>query len=85
MFHDLAKLHAQLNITPFFYPEYRGKLDTFSGPRGATPIFGHGRDVPRWCPPFLGLSIWLSPNFIPQHSPIDPLFLQKKSVCLYHI
>ncbi len=27
--------------------------------------------------PFLGFSIRLAPYFIPQHNPIDPLFLKK--------
>ncbi len=36
-------------------------------------------------PWFRGLSVWLGPYFIPPHDPNGPLFLQKKSVCLYHI
>ncbi len=49
---------------------------------GGTPILRHGREVPRWWPPFLGFSIRLGPYFIPHHNPIDPLFLQKKSAPL---
>ncbi len=41
-----------------------------------TPILGHGREVPWWWTSFWGFSIWLGPYFIPQHDPIDPLFLQ---------
>ncbi len=55
-----------------------------TNPREGTPILGHGREVPRWWPPFLRfpsgwililclIKIWLT------------LFLQKKSVGLYHI
>ncbi len=44
-----------------------------------------GREVPRWWPPFLEFSIRLGPYLIPQYNSIDPLFLQKKYVCLYHI
>ncbi len=44
---------------------------------GGTPILGHGMDVPRWWPLFWGFSIRFGPYFIPQHNPIDPLFLQK--------
>ncbi len=32
--------------------------------------------------PFLGFSIRLSPYIIPQHNPIGPLFLQKKTLFL---
>ncbi len=47
---------------------------------------GEGGYTHTWAwPPFLGFSIWFGPYFIPQYNPIDPLFLQKKSVCLYHI
>ncbi len=31
---------------------------------GGTFILGHGREVPRWWPPFWGFSIWLGPYFI---------------------
>ncbi len=54
-------------------------------PGVGTPILEHGRDVPRWWPPFLKLSIRLGPYFIPHHNPIDFLFLQKTLVCLYPI
>ncbi len=43
------------------------------------------REVPWWWPPFWGCSIQLGPYFIPQHTLIDYLFLQKKFVCLYCI
>ncbi len=36
-------------------------------------------------PRYGGFWIWWGAYFIPQHTVIDPLFLQKKSVCLYHI
>ncbi len=55
------------------------------GGGGGTPILGHGREVPRWWPHFWGFSIWLSPCFRTQHHPIDPFFLQKKTVCFYHL
>ncbi len=55
------------------------------GPAVGTHILEHGREVLWWWPPFGGFSIQLGPYFIPQHVPIDPLFLQKKSLCLYHI
>ncbi len=42
-----------------------------------TPTPVHGREVPRWWPPFWGFSIRLNPFLITQHNPIDPLFLQK--------
>ncbi len=48
---------------------------------GGTPILVHGREVPRWWPPFWGFSIRFGPYFIRQHNLIDPLFLQKK-ICL---
>ncbi len=53
---------------------------TISGktPSVGIPILGHGREVPRWWPPFWGFSIWLGPSIIPPHTLIDPLFLQKK-------
>ncbi len=47
------------------------------GRGGGTHILGHGREVPRWWPPFLRFSIRLGLYFIPHHNPIDPLFLQK--------
>ncbi len=34
---------------------------------------------------FFLFAIRLGPYFIPQHNPIDPLFLQKKAVCLSHL
>ncbi len=36
-------------------------------------------------PHFFGFLIELDPYIIPQHDLIGPLFLQKQSVCLYHI
>ncbi len=46
--------------------------------------YSHGRKVPGRWPLFLWLSIWFGPYcMVPD--PIDPLFLQKKSVCVYHI
>ncbi len=50
-----------------------------------TPILRHGREVSRWWPPFWGFTIRLGPYFIPQHNPIDPLFLQKISLSLSHL
>ncbi len=46
-------------------------------PGVGTAIFGHGRKVPWWWPPFLGFSIQVGPYFIPQHNPIDSHFQQK--------
>ncbi len=47
-------------------------------PGVGTTILGHGRAVQQWWPPFWGFLIQLGPyNFIPQHNPIDLLFLQK--------
>ncbi len=66
-------------MQPFFR-----NIRTFHGV-GGTPILSHGRKVPRWWPPFLWLSIWFGPYCMVQPDPIDPLFLQKKSVCFYHI
>ncbi len=34
---------------------------------------------------FWGFAIRLGPYFTPHHDPIDPLFLQKKSVCLSYL
>ncbi len=55
------------------------------GGGGGTPILGHGRELPWWWPPFFKFSIWLGSYVIPHNDLIDPLFLQKYSVCLYHI
>ncbi len=49
-------------------------------PGVGTPILEHGREVRLWWPPFFVQSDW-----VPQHNLIDFLFLEKKSVCLYHI
>ncbi len=54
-------------------------------PGEGTLILEHGRKVPWWWPPYCGLSIQRGPNFVPQHNPNDPCFLQKKMFCLYHI
>ncbi len=48
-------------------------------------VLRHGRKVPRWWPPLLWLSIQFGPYCMVQPDRIDPLFLQKKSVCVYHI
>ncbi len=52
---------------------------------GGTPILEHGGELPLYWPPFVTFSdpIWVP--FYVQFDLIDPLFLQKKSVCLYHI
>ncbi len=53
---------------------------------GGTSILGHGREVPWWWHPFWRFIIRLGPYFIPQHDPIDLLFLQKGiSVSLSHL
>ncbi len=69
------------------YAPHLVKYNELQGGRGGTPIFGHGGEVPQWSPPFWRFSIRMGPYFIRQHNPIDPLFLQKKSVCfcLNHI
>ncbi len=41
-------------------------------PAVGTLILGHGREGPRWWPPFWGFSIQLGPHFITQHNLIDP-------------
>ncbi len=44
--------------------------------------------VGRFCgdgPSFMRFSIQLGPYFMPHHDLINPLFLQKKAVCLHHI
>ncbi len=52
------------------------------GGNAKTGAWGRGPGV---MTPVLRFSIRLGLYFIPQHNPIDPLFLQKKSICLYHI
>ncbi len=47
-----------------------------------TPILRRGRKVPRWWPLFLRFSNKLGSLYT---ITFDPLFLQKESVCLYHI
>ncbi len=52
---------------------------------GGTPILEHGGELlQRWWS-FLRFSIPFGPHFMHQLNLIDPLFLQTKSVCPYHI
>ncbi len=75
---------AQLAHQSYISWDY-GMNDAFvvSMPKGGggTPMVGRFRGED----PLFGFPIRLGPYFIPQHNPIDPIFLHKKSVCLYHI
>ncbi len=73
--HVFGKFISPNNVTLLCNVVY-GLVLPFPGV--GTPILGHGWEVLRWWPPFLGFSIWLGPYFIPRHNPIDPLFLQEK-------
>ncbi len=68
----LGQLLYQRSMQPFFR-----STRTFMG-EGATPILRHGRNAPRWWPPFLWLSIQFGPYCMGQPDPIGALFLQKK-------
>ncbi len=75
----------QQYTTNQYSSQYYTPDDCNTTPGWVLPILGHGREVLRWWPPFFGFTFRLGPYFIPQHNPIDPLFLQKKLVCLNHI
>ncbi len=86
--------HTYFRYTWQVYVSVSGVDAGFSwGGRGESNILPQGkiarqRGKPGWILPYLvmtpfwGFSIRLGPYFIPQHNSIDPLFLQKKMVCL---
>ncbi len=77
--HMHLHIHMHIHVYTFTY--------THAYMHIPTPRVGGGAVLP-----YLGM-VWrlrgddprLGPYFIPQHNPINPLFLQEKSVCLYHI
>ncbi len=73
-----GQLLYQRIMQPFFR-----NTRTFYGEWG-TPILRHGRKVLRWWPLFLWFSIRFGPYCMGQPDSIDPLFLQKKTVCVYY-
>ncbi len=77
-------MYGDLNDTSTSWANVRHIVHRAQGPGLGTPILRHGREVLRWWPPFFKFSIRLGTYVIPQHIPIDSLFLQKKLVCLYH-
>ncbi len=52
---------------------------------GVTHILEDGRKIPQDCPPFLTLSFPIGSLFYAQLDLVSRLFLQKISICLYHI
>ncbi len=76
---------AVLQCRAVNYKKILSIQSVFIVPWVGTPILGHGSEVPRDDPRFFKFAIRLGPYFIPLHNLIDPLFLQKKSVCLYLI
>ncbi len=47
-------------------------------PGVGTPILWHGMEVPQWWPPFFFFFNLIGSLFIPQHDPINSIFLLKK-------